>query len=261
MRDLKKRAALAQLVEHRIRNAGVRCSSHLSGTIKLQQKQSVTEGSGVIVRSLIFCARTMSARLSSFPVVAGPKSVVDRETWSERQTLRSMVTVDQRLDCNEIKAVGEKIGRKVFQILITQVRIDLKASPKGSRYRKFVALKGLIAYSAGYEVVIVAIGKPPVFALGPKMLNVTNVTVVHDGSRCLAIGAFIMRLCEQLILGRFPVRALVLPVMLAEGAALNIAFSFQKLERFCQPFRPGKVLVDGSGIPHPLQRNHFRASR
>ena len=26
-------AALAQLVEHRIRNAGVRCSSHLSGTI------------------------------------------------------------------------------------------------------------------------------------------------------------------------------------------------------------------------------------
>lgn len=27
------RAALAQLVEHRIRNAGVRCSSHLSGTI------------------------------------------------------------------------------------------------------------------------------------------------------------------------------------------------------------------------------------
>ena len=28
-----KGAALAQLVEHRIRNAGVRCSSHLSGTI------------------------------------------------------------------------------------------------------------------------------------------------------------------------------------------------------------------------------------
>ena len=27
------RAALAQPVEHRIRNAGVRCSSHLSGTI------------------------------------------------------------------------------------------------------------------------------------------------------------------------------------------------------------------------------------
>ncbi len=26
------RAALAQLVEHRIRNAGVRCSSHLRGT-------------------------------------------------------------------------------------------------------------------------------------------------------------------------------------------------------------------------------------
>ena len=29
------RAALAQPVEHRIRNAGVRCSSHLSGTITL----------------------------------------------------------------------------------------------------------------------------------------------------------------------------------------------------------------------------------
>lgn len=29
---LASRAALAQLVEHRIRNAGVRCSSHLSGT-------------------------------------------------------------------------------------------------------------------------------------------------------------------------------------------------------------------------------------
>ena len=33
-RKLNK-AAIAQLVEHRIRNAEVRCSSHLSGTIHL----------------------------------------------------------------------------------------------------------------------------------------------------------------------------------------------------------------------------------
>jgi hypothetical protein len=33
-----QRAALAQLVEHRIRNAGVRCSSHLCGTTTLSAK-------------------------------------------------------------------------------------------------------------------------------------------------------------------------------------------------------------------------------
>jgi hypothetical protein len=32
----RAKAAIAQLVEHRIRNAGVRCSSHLSGTILLR---------------------------------------------------------------------------------------------------------------------------------------------------------------------------------------------------------------------------------
>jgi hypothetical protein len=64
------------------RNAGVRCSSHLSGTIKPQQKQRVTEGAGVIVRSLIFCARTLSARLSGFPVVAGdPGPAGARQIW------------------------------------------------------------------------------------------------------------------------------------------------------------------------------------
>lgn len=35
-----KRAGVAQLVEQRIRNAWVRCSSHLSGTISLRRARS-----------------------------------------------------------------------------------------------------------------------------------------------------------------------------------------------------------------------------
>ncbi len=42
-----EQAAIAQLVEHRIRNAGVRCSSHLSGTIPHLCRMNQVSGSGL----------------------------------------------------------------------------------------------------------------------------------------------------------------------------------------------------------------------
>jgi hypothetical protein len=68
----RQRAALAQLVEHRIRNAGVRCSSHLSGTNKINRLASALHQCGAFL-VIPWQSRPRGYRLGStlsFPRVA-----------------------------------------------------------------------------------------------------------------------------------------------------------------------------------------------